>query len=180
MCGPDERRPSQRDRLDQILSAERKQAAADENDVGGRAVARHLAHRVTEHDVDVVRNRCVVAAAHERNAALAQERRDFREPLRVAGNDDGECRGRQSARGDRVQDQRLLAFARRGGEPDGPRLAEAKPELATERNGGVGDVDVELEVADHGGARRAQRGDARGVCLALRRNAGERRHHRAR
>ena len=47
-------------------------------------------------------------------------------------------------------------------------------------SGGVGDVDVELEVAEDGGARRAQRGDARGVRLALRRNAGERRHHRAR
>ena len=48
---PDERRTARRDRLDQVLAAERQQAAADERDVGRRVVRDELAHRIAEHDV---------------------------------------------------------------------------------------------------------------------------------
>ena len=128
----DERRPSQADRLDQVLPAERKQAAADERDVRGREVAGHFAHRVAEHDFDVGGHGRVAAAAHERHRALAQEIGDGRESLRMARDDDGERARRQAARGERIEDHRLLAVARGCGDPRGPRFAEAHLELASQ------------------------------------------------
>ena len=83
MCGPTSVGSSGADRLDQVLPAERKQAAADERDVGGRVVARHLAHRVAEHDFDVG-GHGRVAAAQARTARRAGA--GDRPPPRIAAD----------------------------------------------------------------------------------------------
>ncbi len=51
---PDDYRRSHRARLDQVLSAEIEQAAADKRDVGRRVVQRHLSHRIAEEHAGLV------------------------------------------------------------------------------------------------------------------------------
>ena len=75
---------------------------------------------------------------------------------------------------ERIEDHRLLAVARRRGDPDRTRFAEARRELAAQRLAVVGDGDVELEIAGDDRRRRAQRRESRRVGVGLRRDAGER------
>ena len=79
------------------------------------------------------------------------------------------CRGtitvsvsrRQRAARQRIEDQRLLAFARRRGDPHRPIGAEQRAHRAPERERGVGDAHVELEVARDGDVARAGVAQAR-------------------
>ena len=89
VCGPTSVGTPTRDRLDQVLAAERQQAAADERDVGRRVVGEHLAHRIAEHDARrrraPARRRCGARTATPR----ARSRRGDRvEALRMARHDD--------------------------------------------------------------------------------------------
>ena len=48
MCGPTITGAPRRERLDQVLAAERRERAADDRDVARGVIERHLAHRVAE------------------------------------------------------------------------------------------------------------------------------------
>ena len=170
----DERRPADGDRLDQVLAAERQQAAADEGDVGGRVVRHHLAHRVAEHDADVGGHR---RSALRRTNAMPRSRSRSAtavEALRMPRHDDGQ----------RARRQRRRARARRGSAPPRRRgssrrsrpgaRAEARAQLPPQRERGLARRDVELEVA--GDERRASRPARRG---ARRRPAPAQRRRRA-
>ncbi len=177
---PDECRPADGDRLDQVLPAQRQQAATDERDVGHRVVSRQFAHRIAEHHRDVCRHRCVVAAADERHAAAREEFRHSGKALRVARHDDHHGFGRQRTGGERIENQRFLAFASRAGDPHRARVADAHLELAAERHGGLGDGDIELEIAGDDRRWRPEHGQPAGVVRRLRGNAGKCREHRPR
>ena len=84
----DERRRAHGDWLDQVVTAQRQQAAADERDVGRGVVAAQFSQRIAEHDRDVGRHRTVLAAPDERDAARAQQFGDRLEALRMPRHDD--------------------------------------------------------------------------------------------
>ena len=50
-------------RFQQVLAAERQQAAADERNIAGGVIREHLAHRIADDDTGVRFNRPVFAAA---------------------------------------------------------------------------------------------------------------------
>ena len=72
------RASAHRERLDQVLAAERQQAAPDECDVGRRVIGEHLAHRIAEHHADIGGNIAVAAAARNRfmREAIEEVERD--------------------------------------------------------------------------------------------------------
>ncbi len=167
----DEDRDADRAGLDQVLRAIGQQAAADVDDVRAGVVRGHLPHAVAEGEGLSGRHRPPFAPAYEREAAAAQERRHLVEALRMARHDHGQRAGERRAR-QRVQNQRLLAFARARREEHQAR-AEQAPELAAAGDQLGRRRDVELEIPGHLGAARAERGEPRGVGLGLGRNRRE-------
>ncbi len=176
----EDERAAARGRLDQVLSAERREAAAEERDVGERVPGRHLEHRVAEPDVDVgrVRGRLVVAPrapARHRQARRDDHRRDRVEALRMARDDDeqGTRRGALAPRG---EERLLLAFARRRGEDDAARERRA-PRPAAREQVRIG-REVVLQVADDAHVAHARVAQARRVGIGLRERGGEARECR--
>lgn len=189
---PDQHRHADRARLDQVLAAERQQAAADERDVGGCIVRAQFAHRIAEQHRDVGRQRgggrpaCgggrrVVrpfGAAHVAQPAPLDERRDFGEALRMTRHEDQQ-RARRLQRDECVEHERLFAVARARGHPHGP-LADRRAPCAPAR-GELGRCrHVELQIAEHRDVARAERSQALRVGGALREHAREAAEHVAR
>ncbi len=175
-----ERRPSRADRLDQVLPAERQEAAADEGDVGGSVVARHLAHRVTKHDFDVGRHGSIAAAKHERDPASAKQFGHLREALRMTRDDHRQRARRKRACRECVEKKRLLAVPGRCSDPYGTRLAEARPELPSQRLAGVRRDRVEFQIPGDDGGRRTECRKSCRIDIGLGRDAGQCTEHRSR
>ena len=113
--GADQNRLAHRRRLDQVLTAERQQAAADESDVAGGGVGEHLSHAVAQHHLGFRGDGFVCRAALKPDAALGQHLGHLLEALRMARHDDDEQVGDADS-GKRFHDQRFLAFPGAGGE----------------------------------------------------------------
>ena len=109
----DQHRGADRAGLDQVLAAERQQAASDERDVGSTVVGEHLAERIAEHDANARLHRRIRGAPRIRHATGVEQAGDGVEALRVARHDDDERRGRKRCARKRVEQQRFLAVARR-------------------------------------------------------------------
>nr|GEU28095.1 hypothetical protein [Tanacetum cinerariifolium] len=178
---------AQRRRLDQVLAAQRQQAAAHESDVAGRVICEHLAHRVAQQHVGRGidaggRGSRLRAAQRQRAAALHGQpcRRHqllhFGKPLRVARHEQQQRPGRQTGArlAVRVQDQGFLPFPGAGAQQHRPRpnrAAAGVDGLAQRRargQRGRWHHHVELDAAGHFHARRAQRAHAGGIGLGLR------------
>ena len=121
------------------------------------------------------------AAPRDLEAARARERRHLVEALRMARHDDEQHLGRRM-RGERVEQQRLLALARAARDPHAARARRSARATRAPRSRIVrGHLEVELHVAGH--RRRARAPSAREalrVGLGLRRDAGEVRERPAR
>ena len=107
---PDHHRRSDRQRLDQVLPAERQQRAADECDVRRGVVREHLAHAVAEHDRRVCLHRRVAAATDIADPGFVEQPRDFIESLRMPRHEDEERSVRQRGTAHRLEE--LVSFAR--------------------------------------------------------------------
>ena len=171
--------------LDQVLAAERREAAAEQGDIGERVLGRHLAHRVAEPDIGARRfggrrsaqalRRDSVKPASAISAATASKRCGWRGTTTSSGRGSGtRAPGREQAR--------LLALARDRREHHRTRDQRAFqrwPSVDQRRFG----REVELEVADdadarrrrrRAGARRRPRSGRRPPCKALERRAQQR------
>ena len=113
-------RTAARRRLDQVLAAERREAAAEQGDVGERVPGRHLEHRVAEPHVGV--GGCggplvagPGAAPRQREAGIGDQLGDGLEALRMARHDDQQRprRGDAAARRRAASPPRLRASTRR-------------------------------------------------------------------
>ncbi len=177
---PHQHRRADGERLDQVLSAERKQAAADKREIDRCIVGEHLSHRIPEHDPDVGGDGPVLAPANEWNAARAQHFGHRFETLRVTWHDQQQGVRERRCAGKRVHDQRFLAFTRACGHPQPTSRAEAMAQFLAQRERGIGYAHIEFQVAGDDRTRSAQRSEAIGVRLRLRRHPGEPREHRTR
>ncbi|MNN05190.1 hypothetical protein D3C81_1179430 [compost metagenome] len=156
--------------LDQILSTERDQAAADIGDIRGGVVHRHLAHGVAEHDVG--RDRGVegvhiqLAAALHAEAGTRGQRSYLVKPLRMARHQQQRGTRRAGPAREGVQDQGLLPFSRaRGGQHVAG--AERAAQGMAARDAGFRRLHVELEVAGHLHGLHAERAIALGIASRL-------------
>ena len=126
-------------RLDQVLAAERREAAAEQGDVGERVPGRHLEHRIAEPHVGIggCGGTLVAgpgAAPRQREAGIGDQLGDGLEALRMARHDDQQRPRRGDAPPCREQ-HRLLAFARRRGDDDAAAEAGAPGPAAREQLG---------------------------------------------
>ena len=177
---PDEDRCANRQRFDQVLTAEWQQAPADECDVGRCVVTLHLPHRVAEDHADVSRNRRTsLAAPDERHAARGQELGDAREALWMPWHEQQQGIAGQRSPRQRFEQQRLFAVASARGEPDRARLTEASAKAGSQLQRGGRDRDVELEVARDDRLGCSELRESRCVCRRLCGDAGEATQHRA-
>ena len=167
--------------LDQVLPAQRREAAAEQGHVRQRVVQRHLAERVAQPDI----RGAGVGAAARRPSALR------RRPCRPAaatiaptsskrcgwrGTSSSSGRGPRSAR-QACEQRLLLAFARARGQHHRPR--QRLPPLPAARQHARRWRHVELEVAHHLHARRTRLAQPARVVFGLRQHAREVRHRRA-
>ena len=152
----DDHRLAERARLDQVLAAVLEEAPSHEDHVGGGVVGEHLAHGIAHHHAYRRIDGAGIAATRHAQPALERKPRHLVEALRVPRHDHQQRTGLERARGKRVEEQRLLALARASRDPHRTVLAEARAELAPalERLGRHGEV--ELHVADHTHAARAE------------------------
>ena len=141
--------------FNQILSAERQPAAADQRHICSCVVGKHLAHRVTQPDPGIAVHWGVVAAPLQRQPARLHERADLIEALRVAGYDHQQDLGRRET-GKGIQQQGLLTVARARGKQDRPCAATGAKDVR-QRGDLVGRGHVELDVAGNADTARAER-----------------------
>jgi hypothetical protein len=177
----DQRGDADGDGLDQVLAAERQQAAGDERNVARAVVGEHLAERIAEHDAGRRTDRRVRAAARVRHPALVEQRGDRVEALRVARDDDDQRRRRQRIRArERIEQQRFLAIARRREHQHGSVRTEqgAQRSALMPLRGRYGDI--ELQVAGDDDVLRTQIAQAARIGFGLRGDSGNRTQQRSR
>ena len=162
-------------RLDQVLAAERREAAAEQGDVGERVAGRHLAHRVAEPDVGRgrVRGRRVAQALRrdEAEAGLADQRRRRRRSA-ADGAARREQRPRRGHGAPGREQARFLAFARHRREHHRRAPSVAFQRRPRSISAGFG-REVELEVAGDDDLARAGVAQPRGVGLGLGEGRGQ-------
>src|SRR6185295_5594380 len=106
--------------LQQVLAAQREQAAADKCDIACGVVREHLTHRVAEDNPRLSFDRTIFAAELKLVPALSNKGGDLIESLRVARHDNSQ-QLRRCRFGERIPNHGLLAFARARGKEDGSR-----------------------------------------------------------
>ena len=159
------------ERLDQVLPAERQEAAADHRHVARRVVERHLAHGVAEVDAGRSRPGTSVAAAPRIGPS-----RDLVEALRMARNDDDREARRFpgiSSSSSFSSPSRVLASSSTGR----PSVAfHSRPAASCAASSATSNLRLPV-TSTRGAPERAQ---ARGVGLALRADRGQAADRRAR
>ena len=175
---PRQHRQRQHRRLEQAVSTDRHQAAADEGDVRRRIERLQFAERIDEEYRVVRRGRLAGAALRVRDALAAQQVAHRVEALRMPRYQQQQRAGMPIAHGGVRREHRvLLAFVRAACDPHGSPRRPARAEIAPGRNRVRGDLQVELDVAGdvhavgrgadrRGSARRRPRSAHRSGCRA--------------
>ena len=164
--------------LDEVLAAQRRKAAAHERGVGQAVVQGHLAQRITQPDVDVIRRSPAgrathpLAAARDMQAAASQQRRHFVKALRMARHDQPlhgpACRPQRAQGG---QQHGLLALAAAGQQHH--RAGQAGLPLPGALQQRSVRTRIEFQVAEHAAHGRTQQAQAPGIVLGLRPGGGQ-------
>ena len=127
-------RQPERRRLEQIVSADRHQAPADEGHIGRCIQRREFTHRVHQHDLRGAVRQLAAAAPREAHRAVAQQFRHRVEPVRMPRHQQQQRVG-CSVRNCRVRREHLLLFARvrAAGNPYRPAAAQRGAQRAGPR-----------------------------------------------
>ena len=167
---PDEHRRSHSTGLNQVLPAERLEAAADERHVAGGIVGEHFPHGIAQHELCGAIHVFITTPPHKFQPALFDERGDGIESLRMTGHDDREQSGHIHF-ADGIQQQFLLALARARRQKYSAAGTESMAQRCAEFEHVSRWCDIEFHVAANGYVVCSECPQSLGIGRCLRANA---------